>query len=421
MSIDLIVLSNGPGEVTTWVRPTVRALRQKLGEDRDLVRISVILSPCSHATGTEAQIIATYPEVDRVQSADFFFSFLLWGKTASNWDWRDRGAVIFLGGDQFFTLAIAKRLGYASAIYAEWDARWYRFVDRFVLRNDRILTKIPSRYHHKCTVVGDLMADIAPVALDFTPTNKNTTIGFLPGSKPAKLSQGVPLCLAIAQHLDRLYPELDFILPLAPTLSLDTLARFADSQQNPIAAKFEGVTAVLVAEDGNYCLQTPTGTKIKLITQFPAHDRLLHCQICVTTVGANTAELAALGVPMLVLLPTQELDAMKSWDGIGGLLANLPIIGETIAKIINRSILKQKRLFAWPNIWAGEQIVPELVGELQAGDIAEVIVNYLDDRTTLAKMGDRLRQLNPYQDTGGKIATIVAKLLASYQEASRES
>jgi lipid-A-disaccharide synthase len=412
MSIDLVVLCNGPGEVTTWLRPAVRSLRQKLGENRDLVRISVILSPCSHATGTEAQIVDTYPEVDRVQSAEFFFPFLLWGKTANDWDWRDRGAVIFLGGDQFFTLAIAKRLGYASVIYAEWDARWYRFVDRFALRNDRILTKIPSCYHHKCTVVGDLMADIAPVTSDFTPTNQNITVGFLPGSKPAKLSQGVPLCLAIARHLDRLYPKLDFILPLAPTLSLDTLARFADSQQNSIAAKFEGITAVLVAEDGNYYLQTPTGTIIKLITQFPAHNYLRQCQICVTTVGANTAELAALGVPMLVLLPTQELDAMKSWDGIGGLLANLPIIGAMIAKIINRAILSQKRLFAWPNIWAGEQIVPELVGELQAVDIAEKISEYLNDRATLTKMGNCLRQLNPYRDTGGKIAKIVAELLA---------
>jgi lipid A disaccharide synthetase len=412
MTIDLLLLSNGPGEITTWVRPAAKALRQQFGDDRTSVRISVILSPCPNATGTEAQIVAVYPEVDRVQSAESFFSFLLWGKTVDNWDWHAKGAVIFLGGDQFFTLVIAKRLGYASLIYAEWDARWYRYIDRFALRNDRILAKIPSRYHPKCTVVGDLMADIQPSsAPESSNTSKTITIGFLPGSKPAKLSQGVPFCLAIAQHLDCLYPQLQFILPLAPTLSLDTLSRFANPQQNPICAKFDNAAAVLMRQDDSYFLQTPTGTRIRLITQFPAHDYLRHCQLCITTVGANTAELAALGVPMLVLLPTQELDAMRSWDGIGGLLANLPLLGSGFAKAINWSILRQKRLYAWPNIWAGEQIVPELVGELQAIDIAKIIVNYLDDRVILQEMGDRLRQLNPYRETGRKLAIILAKIL----------
>ncbi|MGL5878478.1 MAG: lipid-A-disaccharide synthase, partial [Xenococcaceae cyanobacterium] len=88
--IDLLVLSNGPGEVTTWVRPVVRALRQKFGNDPSKVRISVVLSPCPNATGTEAKIALSYPEVDRVQAAEHFFNFLLWGKTAENWDWRKR-------------------------------------------------------------------------------------------------------------------------------------------------------------------------------------------------------------------------------------------------------------------------------------------------------------------------------------------
>jgi lipid-A-disaccharide synthase len=38
--------------------------------------------------------------------------------------------------------------------------------------------------------------------------------------------------------------------------------------------------------------------------------------LCLTTVGANTAELGSLAVPMIVLLPTQQLDAMRAWDGL---------------------------------------------------------------------------------------------------------
>ncbi len=79
-SIDVLILSNGPGELATWVQPVVRALRQRLGEDRDNVRISVILSPCANASGQEATIASRFPQVDRVQGAEHFFPFLLWGK-----------------------------------------------------------------------------------------------------------------------------------------------------------------------------------------------------------------------------------------------------------------------------------------------------------------------------------------------------
>ncbi len=44
-AVDILILANGPGEVTTWVRPVVRALREQLGND-DETRISIILSPC---------------------------------------------------------------------------------------------------------------------------------------------------------------------------------------------------------------------------------------------------------------------------------------------------------------------------------------------------------------------------------------
>jgi hypothetical protein len=64
---DIVILSNGPGEVTTWVRPVVKALAQVLAKNS--VRISVLLSPCPHSTGQEARIASSYQEVDRVLPA----------------------------------------------------------------------------------------------------------------------------------------------------------------------------------------------------------------------------------------------------------------------------------------------------------------------------------------------------------------
>ena len=160
-SVDILILSNGPGEVTTWVRPVVKALREQLGHDISQVRISVILSPCPHASGKEAAIALGYPEVDRVQAAADFWQFLLWGKTAENWDWRNQGAVVFLGGDQLFPVLIGKKLGYKTVVYAEWSARWHNFIDKFAIMKAQVAKNVSPKYIDKFTVVGDLMLEAA--------------------------------------------------------------------------------------------------------------------------------------------------------------------------------------------------------------------------------------------------------------------
>ncbi|MEQ8754021.1 MAG: lipid-A-disaccharide synthase [Coleofasciculus sp. G1-WW12-02] len=492
MTNDILILSNGPGEVTTWVRPVVKALRQQLGCDRALIRISVILSPCPNATGKEAQIVQSYPEVDRVQGAQHFFGFLLWGKTAENWDWRDRGVVVFLGGDQFFPVVIGSRLGYRTVVYAEWDARWHRWIDRFGVMKPDIITKAPKKYRHKLTVVGDLMADVAfvgavgakhsrpgfsvlcqhksanaspnhqsPITNHQSPiTNPQSPIpnpqspipnpqspipnpqspipnhqspipnpqssipnpqspiewiGLLPGSKPAKLIQGVPLGLAIAEHIHKARPQTRFVIPVAPTLDLVTLARFADPQENPLIQKLGWGAARLVIRDEadttDATLIMASGLTVELTTEFPAHDILSQCCLCLTTVGANTAELGSLGVPMIVLLPTQQLDAMRAWDGLAGLFARLPGVGTSNAKLINWLILQQGRLFAWPNIWAKAEIVPEVVGQLKPQDVAQLVLEYLEHPEKLEQMRSRLRAVRGESGAAQKLAQLVQEEL----------
>jgi len=417
MSIDILILSNGPGELTTWVRPVVQALREQLGRDRTLVRISVVLSPCPNATGKETAIALSYPEVDRVQAAEHFFPFLLRGKTAENWNWREKGVVLFLGGDQFFTVIIGKRLNYRTVVYAEWEARWYRWIDRFGVMKADAIASIPKKYADKFTIVGDLMADVATGNVQNIPDNlvksvANELIGFLPGSKPAKLASGVPLSLAIAEQIHRLRPQTRFVIPIAPTLDLQTLAGFANPQQNPIISLFGNVSAELHLTDSPFLL-TKNKVRVELWTQFPAYNLLSQCHLCLTTIGANTAELGALAVPMIVLLPTQQMDAMKAWDGLPGILANLPLFGSAFATAINWLVLQlgKGKLYAWPNIWAKAEIVPELVGQLEPEAIAELVIDYLNHPEKLEEMGDRLRAVRGESGAAAKLAQLVCEEL----------
>ncbi|CAD5952078.1 lipid-A-disaccharide synthase [Planktothrix agardhii] len=406
-TIDIVILSNGPGEITTWVYPVIQALRKQLQNKFFQVRISLILSPCPNATGNEVNIASYYPEIDRIQGAEYFWQFLLFGKTAANWDWYQKGVVLFLGGDQFFTLVISKKLGYRSVIYAEWEARWWRYIDRFGVMKSEILDDIPQPYQAKLEVIGDLMADVT-LSSSSAIVSEDIIIGLLPGSKAIKLAQGMALTLAISEYLHQKRPEIRLVIPVAPTLDLQTLAKFADCESNPIIAQFGGISGKLHLGNPAY-LETQNGVKIELYTQFPAYDLLSKCQICLTTVGANTAQLGALAVPMIVLLPTQQLDAMRSWDGIPGILANLPGLGAIFAKIINRLVLKQGKLFAWPNIRAKQEIVPELVGELQPEDIGNLVLNYLDHPEQLEAMRQRLRQVRGKPGAAQKLANIVIK------------
>ncbi|MEL6439601.1 MAG: lipid-A-disaccharide synthase [Cyanobacteria bacterium J06621_8] len=407
---DIVILSNGPGEVATWVRPVVKTLAQVFSDTRAQLRISVLLSPCPHSTGTEAAIAAGYHEVDRVLPASDFFPFLLWGKTPENWDWHPQGVVIFLGGDQLYTVAISKRLGYSSLVYAEWDARWYRLVDHFAAVNQRVIEKVPPSYRAKFTLVGDLMVDTAAEFESVPPAETDRPlIGLLVGSKPAKLYQGLPLCMAIAEKVQQHLPHARFMIPVAPTIDVFTLSNYANPQRNPLINSFGNVAGTLVSDNSRdlYYLKTTDGAQIQLITEFPAYQALADCQLCLTTVGANTAELTALKMPMIVMLPTQQLDAMRSWDGIPGMLANLPGLGSIFAKGINWFILRQNRLFAWPNIWAQQEIVPELVGKLQPETIANYVLDYLAHPEKLQVMRQSLSAVRGKAGAAKKLVDIV--------------
>lgn len=406
---DILILSNGPGELTTWVYPFLKALDISLRspEAKIKVRISIALSPCQNASGQEAQLAQSFPNVERVLPHEQFFDFLLWGKTP-NWEWAKQGLVIFLGGDQFFAVAIAKRLGYKTLIYAEWEARWYRWVDLFAVRNEAIAQKIPTKFRDKATAIGDLMVDRVESA-SLSNADAKLRVCFMPGSKGNKLKIGVPLMVAIADILNQKRPDLEFVIALAPTTTPETLAEYA--QFSFPTPDNESATAVLVDEN----LLTAKGTTITIHREFPAYELIKSSQICITTVGANTAELASLSQPMLVLLPTNFADMKVGWDGLLGLLASAPLLGKVLEVTINSILITQiqnkGQLLAWPNIWAGEAIVPELLGILTPTRVANEILFYIDRPDELAKMRDRLKKVCGESGAANKLAAIVINTL----------
>jgi hypothetical protein len=411
-----VLVSNGPGELSTWVRPLALRLHrllplqpQRPGASGSL---NLVLVPCPNGTGQEHRAAAGWNLFARITPAARFWRLLLCpGRFGS---WPRHGVVVFLGGDQFWTVLLSARLGYRHLTYAEWVARWPRWNDRIAAMGPRAAGLLAPRWRRRCTVVGDLMADLSELARRETPLPPGQWLAMLPGSKAAKLRVGVPFLLETADLLTQRDPDLGLLLPLAPTVTVAELLAYG-GPANPIARAYRSGAPALVASDrirpNGWALLTAAGSRIELVQHSPAHDLLSQCKLALTTVGANTAELAALGVPMLVLVPTQHLHVMQAWDGLAGLLGRLPVVRRLFGVLLTLWRLRHRGLLAAPNIAAGRQLVPERVGAITPEQIAAEVQQWLADPARLAGMAEDLRRLRGAPGAVAALANLVVELL----------
>ena len=120
----VVLVSNGPGELSTWVRPlaerlhAILPLRPRLADTAGSLQL--VLVPCPNATGQEHVAAAPWGLFERITPAIRFWDLLL--RPQRYGPWPRRGVVVFLGGDQFWTVLLSARLGYRHITYAEWVA-----------------------------------------------------------------------------------------------------------------------------------------------------------------------------------------------------------------------------------------------------------------------------------------------------------
>ncbi len=404
----IVLVSNGPGELSTWVRPLATRLHRELPlrplQSAAAVGLRLVLVPCPNATGQEDRVAEGWGLFERVLPARRFWWLLL--RPRRHGPWPRRGVVVFLGGDQFWTVLLSARLGYRHLTYAEWVARWPGWNDRIAVMGPQAAARLPARWGGRAVQVGDLMADLSESARAEAPLPPGDWVALLPGSKRAKLQVGMPFLLEAADRLAVLRPGCRFLLPVAPTTSVAELLAWA-GPANPIA-RFYG--AGLPERQGGE-LVTAAGTRIRLLEEQPAHGPLSQCALALTTVGANTAELGALGVPMIVLVPTQHLEVMQAWDGWLGLVARLPLMRRLVGVALTAWRLRQRGFLAWPNISAGRAVVPERVGAVTPEQIASEAADWLAHPQRLAAMRDDLRSLRGRPGAVAALAGLVRGLL----------
>ncbi|WP_288262102.1 glycosyl transferase [uncultured Prochlorococcus sp.] len=410
-SLAVVLVSNGPGELATWVRPVVDELnkinKSLCDNDKLNFTLRLVLVPCPNATGKEFTVANSWNKFELIINANSFWQLLI--KPYSFASWPQKGIVIFLGGDQFWSILLAKRLGYINITYAEWISRWPQWTNKIAAMNAKVKELIPKRYKNKCQIVGDLMADIKLNSEILLKDKGKRYIALLPGSKKAKLSIGIPFFLEIADHIAKKNQNITFIIPIAPTTTKSEYL-FFQSEKNPIAKYYSSkIKTIKNIKDSNfdYVIETSKNTRIYLIKKHPCYEILKECDLAITTVGANTAELAAIALPMLVVLPTQHLDMMNAWDGILGVIGKISFINRFLTFIVKYFYFKKKKFFAWPNIKAKKMIVPERIGNITPKTIAREVLFLIKNRDHLKSITENLLKERGEKGAAKKLAYIV--------------
>ncbi len=416
-SLVITMVSNGPGEIATWVKPLAEQLHKQISMrprvEKSQISLKLVLVPCPNATGQESLAAKKWLLFEKIINAKNFWHLLI--KPSDFGQWPSTGLVIFLGGDQFWSVLLSARLGYLHMTYAEWIARWPFWNDRIVAMSKQVVYKLPQKIRHRCSVVGDLMADLSISAKKDDPLPSGQWIALMPGSKSSKLKVGVPFFLDVADQLAKLMPNCKFLLPLAPTTNLWELNYFG-SKKNPIAKEYNsGIKSITEANNINTRgrLITENNTEILIQENHPAHNDLSQCDLALTTVGANTAELGALTIPMIVIVPTQHILVMDAWDGIIGIIARSPILKWCIGLLISFIKLRKRGFMAWPNISARRMIVPERVGNITPKEIAKEAFGWLNSPRRLDGQKKDLQALRGKKGAIKKICQEIIDLLVS--------
>ena len=416
-SAAVVIVSNGPGELATWVKPVLDYLIKQKSKSINLnipnYKLVLSLVPCPNATGKEYTVASDWQILDLIIPAKNFLKLLI--KPSLFGSWPRNGVVVFLGGDQFWNVLLAKRLGYKSITYAEWIARWPRWNLHIAAMNEEVRNIIPKKFKKKCQVIGDLMADVKNNLSPIHEINDKKWIAILPGSKKAKLSIGIPFFLEVADRIKECGDNINLMIPIAPTTDLEDFI-FFQSAKNPITKYYSSnIKSIKKIENSifNYVLETCKNTKIFILQQNSNHNILSQCKLALTTVGANTAELAAINLPMIVVLPTQHLNAMNAWDGIFGIIGRIKLLNRIQTFIIKRWYLKNNKFLAWPNIKANKQIIPERVGIITPKDISDEAIYLLNEKNLLVEQKLNLLKMRGKKGAVKKLSNLILETIAN--------
>jgi lipid-A-disaccharide synthase len=377
--IDVVILVNGPGELSSYVRPTVAEL-VKLSDD---FVITLVFTPCPYSTGKEIGIARGIPGVANVIPANNFIKWALLKVRPKGIVFGIKGIVVFMGGDLLYGKIIAKRLKYPAIAYSEAYAKWPEIYKRILVPDASIYEKFKNQGfpEDQIKIVGNLMVDSIKVKRskgEFLKLNRfemnKKLVAFLPGSRDFQIKYTLPFYFGIIKLLSQRRSDLQFAYIISPYLPMDKFLRRLENSGSDIV-------------DGRIVID---GIPVKIIVD-DQFDAMAASELIVTIPGTNTAEVAVIGTPMISVFPMDSF-SMIPLEGVWDLVGRIPVLGYYFKRKYVKIMLEKTRFFAIPNIKTGRSIVPELTGNIQAIDVADKIDKLLNTPDILKEMSEQLRE-----------------------------
>lgn len=364
----IVMTVNGPGEVASWLTPLATELKRL----RPDVRICAAVVPCVFSSGSEQTVIRSLPFIDAACSIDETMALIFRGRMPEGFRAGGEGMVMHLGGDSIFTVLLSKRLGLPSLAYVERPIAFQWMYDRVFYSGFERVKRLGSRGK----VVGEMIVDAAHAR---TPARRpgaggRLTVGLFPGSREFMVKYMLPFYAVMAERMAAARDDLDFVVARSQFMPLDYFARIPDVGDG---RGVDGVNVRMERTADDAFMVTPKGVRMRLATSGEVASL---SSVAITLPGTNTAELGALGVPMVMLLPTWSAE-LSPLPGLAGHLGRLPVIGKRIKRLAGEATVRSMKYFSHPNRRAGRMVIPELVGRLNAAQVADAALEVLSRDT----------------------------------------
>jgi hypothetical protein len=393
----VVLVSNGPGELHTWVRPVLVELRRKAPG----LRVVVSLIPCQFASGAESEAARAF-RPDAITTPRQYLSVAAGGRLPAELD-DEVQAVVSLGGSVGMAVRLAQRLGSKAYRYS-FVPYWHRNLetlflhDRRAYRKARLLGAPAARLEVVGNLVADAVSGAAAVAARGDPH-----ILLLAGSRDGFAVHLIPFMIALADRLKAEFPRARFVWPVSRLLAAETVSAGINGALKAtlggIAGRREGDTVF-----------TPSGARIELVAEEERYAHMASADLAVTIPGTNTLELGIAGVPSLVVLPLNRPEVIPL-EGPGHWLSLLPLVGTPLKRRAVRLFVERLAYpVSLPNQLSGENLMLEVRGRIDPAGIAERVGELLRDPGELARRRARLLATMPRP---GAAAALVDRVLAS--------
>lgn len=298
--------------------------------------------------------------------------------SASLTNWRP-DLIILIDYPEFNLMVAgkAKRLEIPVMYYVSpqiWAWRSGR-INTIRSRVDRMVVILPfeEKLYQEAGVdvsfVGHPLLDLMEVENNGEPLNLGSDengsrrlIGLLPGSRNSEISRLLPVMLDTARILVDMIPGVQFLVPLAPTISKEQVYPYLNGRDLPLT----------------------------LVTD-STHEVIQACEMIIAASGTVTLEAAILGTPLVVVY---KVNPLTYW------------LGKRLVHVNH---------VALANIIAGETVAPELIQhDVTPERIVQESLNILSDYKRQEWIKKRLQDVHKELGTPGasdKAAAIALELM----------